>query len=344
MKKISVAVVGASGVIGQHYVALLQNHPWFELTCLAASDGSSNRNYEELVKDKWYPDSPLPTGYVLQTLEEVLKRKPSLIFSALPNEVAAEYDLACASAGLGVISSASFHRNFSDTPLIIPEINAAHLLLIQEQQRNRKWQKGFIVSKPNCALQSFLIPLAPLHREFTIESLSVTTLQAISGAGQSLTPSSINNNIIPYIAGEEEKVEEEPHKILGTLFENKIIPSDFPITAQCNRVPIIHGHTACFSFRLKKKVTKEEILSLWKQSSSLTLPSAPSQPIFYHEAADRPQPKLDLDGMGVIVGRLRSCPVFDWRCVALSHNAIRGGAGGGILTAELLYKEGYCRG
>lgn len=315
MRKISVGILGATGVIGQHYVSLLQNHPWFEITCLAASTASDS--YEEVVRDRWHQTRPIPKGYQLTTLDTF---KPcELVFSALPNHLAKEYEPRQRGT---VISSASCHRKSS--PIIIPEINPHHL------------GKSKIIAKPNCAIQSFLLPLAPLHKRAQIRSLSVTTLQAISGAGNSaMTSQAIQDNVIPYIEGEESKIESEPLKILD---------AHFPISAACNRVPVLHGHLVCVSVSFNKKLTREEILKIWREPSTLRLPSAPQFPVIYTEDPERPQPTLDRDtegGMSVTVGRLRPCPLLDWRFVALSHNAIRGGAGGGILIAEQLKQEGY---
>jgi aspartate-semialdehyde dehydrogenase len=279
--KIKVGLLGSTGVIGQSYLSLLQNHPWFEL---ASPDASS------------------------------------LIFSALPNEIAALEEPLFLARGCTIISSASLNRKTA--PLIIPEINPHHL------------QRG-LIAKPNCAIQSFLLPLAPLHRKGKIRSLAITTLQAISGAGKNGLPShAIHDNVIPYIDGEEERLETEPLKILEAAF---------PISAQCTRVPVLHGHLACVSVSFHHPLTREEILATWSQPSNLTLPSAPHYPVIYNEAPDRPQTRLDRDagnGMSVTVGRLRPSTLFDWSFVALSHNAIRGGAGGGILIAELLKQEG----
>jgi len=316
--KISVGILGATGVIGQHYVSLLQNHPWFEITCLAASKPADS--YEDAVRNLWHQTRPIPKGYTLCSLEDFTPCE--LVFSALPNHLAAEYEPRLAKKGCRIISSASCHRESS--PVIIPEINPHHIKTSQ------------IITKPNCAIQSFLLPLAPLHKKATIRSLSVTTLQAISGAGNSgLASHSIHDNVIPYIEGEESKLETEPLKILD---------AHFPISAHCNRVPVLHGHLVCVSVSFNKILTREEILDTWREPSPLSLPSAPKFPVIYHEAPERPQARLDRDaegGMSVTVGRLRPCPLFDWRFVALSHNAVRGGAGGGILIAEKLKQEGY---
>lgn len=313
MKK-SVGILGATGMIGQHYVSLLHNHPWFDLVSLASSTPSES--YDKVVKNSWHPSSPIPTGYSLTSLDDF---KPcEIIFSALPNNLAQRYEPFFAQMGCTVISSASCYR--SCVPIIIPEVNAHQIF------------KSALLAKPNCVVPSFLIPLAPLHKRAKIKALSVTSLQAISGAGMNgLSASAIYDNVIPHISGEEEKLESEPLQILE---------SDFPISAHCNRVFVLHGHLVCVSVSFEKKLEYEEILSIWEEPSSLSSPTAPKHPIMYHHSIERPQTRLDRDassGMSVSVGRLRRCPILDWRFVALSNNLVRGGAGGGVLIAESLY-------
>lgn len=327
MRKLSVGILGATGVIGQQLLAQLKDHPWFEVTTLRASDASIGENYGSLTVQSL--DDPYTCDFV---------------FSALPNELAQIYEPQLAQSGISVITSASAHRNTADIPLIIPEVNASHIKILDHQKKGRGW-KGFIAAKPNCTLQSFLIPLAPLHRQFQIDKIFLTTLQAISGAGKSLDPSLIEDNVIPFIENEEEKTETEPLKILGSLKEGHI-QSDpsISISAHCNRIPVTHGHLSCLSVSFRKKTTIEEILKIWSSSSELKLPTAPAHPILYSHESNRPQTRLDRDagqGMSVTVGRLRTCPILDWRFVSLSHNLIRGGAGGSLLLAELLYQEGY---
>ncbi|MCH9627825.1 MAG: Aspartate-semialdehyde dehydrogenase 2 [Chlamydiales bacterium] len=315
--KIPVGILGATGVIGQQYVALLHDHPWFEIKSLAATHASPS--YKQAVQSRWHASKPIPEGYSLSSLENF--EPCPLIFSALPNTLAAVYEPKLVEAGSTVISSASCHRG--SAPIIIPEINAHHLT-------------GKLITKPNCALQAFLLPLAPLHRKANICGLSVTTLQAMSGAGHSgLLSQEIEGNVIPLIDGEEEKLENEPLKILEARF---------PISAHCNRIPVIHGHMACVSVAFEYPLSYEDILAEWNQPNALTLPSAPRYPVIYCDDPARPQTRLDRDageGMSVTVGRLRHCPLLEWRFVALSHNTIRGGAGGGVLTAELLKQEGH---
>ncbi len=315
--KIPVGILGATGVIGQQYVALLHNHPWFEIKSLVASHASSS--YTETVRTKWHVSTPIPEGYSLCSLEDFAPCP--LVFSALPNALAATYEPQLVKAGCTVISSASCHRESS--PVIIPEINPHHLT-------------GKLITKPNCALQSFLLPLAPLHRKANICGLSVTTMQAMSGAGhRGLLSQAIQDNVIPLIEGEEEKLENEPLKILEARF---------PISAHCNRVPVLHGHLACISVAFEYPLSYEDILAEWNQPNALSLPSAPRYPVIYCDEPARPQTRLDRDaggGMSVSVGRLRPCPLLEWRFVALSHNTVRGGAGGGVLIAELLKQKGH---
>jgi aspartate-semialdehyde dehydrogenase len=263
------------------------------------------------------------------------------------------YEELYAARGIPVLTNAGFHRRSVDVPVLIPEVNPEHAAVIPIQQKNRHWREGFIVAKPNCSLQSYMIPLAPLHRHFKIKRLLLTTMQAISGAGYpGISSMDIMDNIIPYIANEEEKSEQEPLKIWGTVSDSSILPThDLLISAHCNRVSVLDGHMACVSVQFEQRPSQEEILNLWRNFQGLPqtihLPSAPPSPIAYLEDNDRPQPKRDRNfgnGMGVSVGRLRECPLFDYRFVGLSHNTIRGAAGGGILNAELLVHLGYLEG
>jgi aspartate-semialdehyde dehydrogenase len=355
MKKIPVGILGATGMVGQHYLHLLRAHPWFEVTFLAASDASSGKKFREAVLGRWHHDTALLEQFGelhVHRFDEIprAKKSCSFVFSAMTTEGAKVYEELYAQAGLPVISNACYHRMTSDIPLLIPEVNPEHAKIIPIQQKNRKWKRGFIAVKPNCSLQSYMIPLFPLHRHFQIEALILTSLQAISGAGHpGLSSLDILDNVIPHIADEEEKSEREPLKILGKLGNNQIKPaSNIAISAHCNRVPVREGHLACVSVRFKQKPSREEILELWTHFCALPqemiLPSAPKRAIIYQHESDRPQPRLDKHqggGMAVTVGRLRPCPVFDFRFVALSHNTIRGAAGGGILNAEFLLHQGY---
>lgn len=336
-----VGILGATGMVGQQYVQLLQNHPFFEVAFLAASKESAGKSYEEALKGKSFCDLPSSIRRMLvHSIDEIPEDIP-FVFSALATEAAKIYEVQYAAAGIGVMSNASVHRLEPDVPLLIPEINADHIKLIPIQQMNRGWKKGFIVAKPNCSLQSYLLPLYPLHKQFQMERAVITTMQAVSGAGYpGVSSIDMIDNIIPYIQGEEEKSESEPLKILGE--------SSFSLSVHCNRVPVLDGHMACVSVKFKQKPKKEEILSLWSSfqgaPQKMQLPSAPLYPLIYREENDRPQPRLDRDagkGMAVTIGRLRDCSVFDIRFVALSHNTLRGAASGGILNAELLYKSEY---
>lgn len=312
MSKISVGLLGASGLVGEEYLRLLKNHPQFEVVF------QPNRN----------------------TLLDFDAARPcQFLFSALPSDKAQQVELEYAKRGFPIFSSASCHRLEEDIPLIIPEINPDHLEMIPLQQKRRGWEKGFIVAKPNCTLQSYLLPLYPLHKRFQLERLAVTNLQAITGAGRTFK---LSGNIIPYISGEEEKSETEPLKILGTWDGSRLHPALLVISSHCNRVPVLHGHLACVSASFKKKPTLDQVLEAWETFPGLDLPTAPKRPLLYFEENDRPQPLLDASydrGMAVAVGRLRSCSLFDIRFTALSHNLIRGAAGGGVLTAELYYEK-----
>lgn len=359
MYKIPIAILGATGTVGQRYVALLANHPWFQIEWLGASSQSTGLKYAQAVQGRWMLPTPMPLNVselLLQPSDEIeaIASCTKLVFSAVDSLVAKQIEEPLAAAGLGVISNSSYHRSVADIPLIIPEINSEHLELIHTQRKNREWSTGFIVAKPNCSLQSYLIPLKPWHDLFGIDKILLTTLQAVSGAGLPGPPAlSMLNNIIPFISGEEEKSEIEPLKILSPLIDRSTRPILGPppaikISAQCTRVPISDGHTACVSVSLKTPTTLEQLKAAWQTFQSipqqLQLPSAPNQPIYYLSENDRPQPLLDRNhenGMAVSVGRLRPCPILNYRFVGLSHNTLRGAAGGGVLIAELLTKHHY---
>lgn len=352
MSKIAVGVLGATGMVGQQYVQLLAHHPWFELTFLAGSHAS--KTYGEAVCGRWHSATPLPEHIAKMAVhapEDIVRAKSACraLFSAMSTEGAKVYEAQYAEAGLAVISNAAYHRSFSDVPLLIPEINPDHTSIIPAQQKRRGWQSGFIVVKPNCSIQSYMIPLFPLHSQFKLKSLIITTLQAISGAGHpGIASLDIADNIIPHIEGEEEKSESEPLKILGEICDGHIKPlQGVAISTHCNRVPVTDGHLACVSMQFETKPQREEIIALWEGFGGVAdLPSAPVKPMIYHEESNRPQTRLDRlagKGMAISVGRLRPCSVFDYRFVALSHNTIRGAAGGGVLNGELLIKQGYLR-
>ena len=355
MKKLRCGILAGTGMVGQKYIQLLENHPWFEVTYITASERSAGKKFKEAVEGRWHMPTEMPNSIkdiMVEGMENIDKCKKSFdfVFSALDSGPAKEWEEKYAEAGIPVVSNASAHRHTPDVPMLIPEINADHLDIIETQKKNRGWDDGFIVVKPNCSLQSYMTPLYAIHKKYPMKRAIITTMQAVSGAGHpGVSSFDIMDNVIPYIGGEEEKSEREPQKILGKIEGNKITYNeDFQISAHCNRVPTIDGHMACVSVEFEKKPTREEILKLWKnfkgEPQELNLPMAPKQPIIYREEPNRPQTRLDRDadkGMACVVGRLRECNVFQWRFVALSHNTVRGAAGGGILNAELLYKKGY---
>ncbi len=355
MRKLRVGILAGTGMVGQKYISLLDNHPWFKVVYVTASEKSAGKKYSEAVEGRWHIPTKIPEdikSLIIKDMDAIgeVKKSCDFVFSALDSEPAKEWEEKYAQAGIKVVSNASSFRHTPDVPMIIPEINPEHLNIIPIQQKNRGWKKGFIVVKPNCSLQSYMTPLYVLHKKFKLKKAVITTLQAVSGAGHpGVSSLDIIDNVIPYIKGEEEKSEREPQKILGRIEGKGIVNNeDFQISAHCNRVPTIDGHMACVSAEFEKKPTREEILELWNNfkglPQKLNLPFAPEQPIIYKEELDRPQTRLDREadkGMACICGRLRECKVLHWRFVALSHNLIRGAAGGGILNAELLYKKGF---
>lgn len=355
MKKIPVGILGATGMVGQQYLQLLSDHPWFEITFLASSEQSAGKTYAEAVRGRWHQNGPLKESLgklYVHTIDDMglCAKNCRLVFSAVTTNIAKVYEEKYATAGLVVLSNASYHRSSPDVPVLIPEINAEHLNIIPQQRKNRNWETGFIIVKPNCSIQSYMIPLVTLHKKFKVKKILVTTLQAVSGAGYpGVSSMDIHDNIIPYIQGEEEKSEKEPLKIWGSIQENKIVDaSDISLSVHCNRVPVLDGHMACVSVEFAHKPSFDDMLEAWHSFESLPqqlkLPSAPEKAIVYRTEEDRPQPRLDRlegKGMAITIGRLRVCPLFHYRFVALSHNTIRGAAGGGILNAELLYKQGY---
>jgi len=362
MEKLKIGILGATGIVGQNYIKLLQNHPWFQIVDVAASSRSAGKTYEDAVKAKWQMPIPIP-----KDLKDIIVREVqdynsvpsdlSFVFSAInmpTKDQIKEVEFKYAENGIPVISNNSAHRWTPDVPMIIGEINNDHVNIIPIQKKNRGFTDGFVVVKPNCSLQSYLTTIYALERAgYKIEKLIITTLQAVSGAGYPGVPSlDMIDNIVPYIGGEEEKTEEEPLKILGKVGENGIInDNSIQISATCTRVPVVDGHTACVNMKFKNKVpSKEEIIKIWTDFRSgpqeLELPFAPKQPIIYLDNIDRPQPKKDRDndkGMAVTVGRLRKDNVFDFKFIALSHNTVRGAAGGAILNAELLKTKGFIK-
>jgi len=338
-KKYRVGILGATGTVGQRFVQLLENHPQFEITALAASDRSAGKVFAEACA--WKLAGTIPEyvrEIVVQPIDPPLDC--DIVFSSLPSSAAREAEEAFARAGYPVISNSSSYRMDEDVPLLIPEINADHVALIERQKQKRGFSKGFIVTNPNCAVISIAPPLAALHRRFGVEAAVVTTLQAISGAGYPGVASlDIFDNVIPYIAGEEPKVETESQKILGKIGNDGIAVADFALSAQCFRVPVIDGHTASVRVDLREKATLEDVVSAMTSFPSLGLYSSPERFIEVTDEPSRPQPRLDRDngkGMAITVGRVFPDNIFDYRFVAMSHNTVRGAAGSAILNAELL--------
>lgn len=344
-RKIEVGILGATGMVGQSFVKFLQNHPWFEIRWLGASDRSAGKKYSEATA--WRLDGEMPETVRDIVVEECRPgNAPRLVFSAMDASVATEIERAFAEAGHFVVSNSKNHRMEPDVPLLIPEVNPDHLRLAPIQRRNRGW-RGLIVTNPNCTTVVLTMALAPL-RPFGITRVIMTSMQAISGAGYpGVAGMDINANIIPFIGGEEEKVESEPLKILGRFTGEAIEPLAARISAHCNRVPVVDGHTETVSVELESKPSFDELVSAFRSFRGLPqergLPSAPPHPVIYMEQRDRPQPRRDVErehGMAVFVGRLRPCPVLDWKFVALGHNTVRGAAGAAVLNAELMYSEG----
>ncbi len=343
MKKYRVGILGATGTVGQRFAQLLEGHPQFEITALAASDRSAGKAYSEACAWKLAGSIPKSVrGIMVRPIEPPLDC--DIVFSSLPSAVARETEEAFARAGYPVISNSSSYRMDEDVPLLIPEINREHLGLIQGQRANRGFTKGFIVTNPNCAVTSFAPPLAALHQRFGVESAIVTTMQAVSGAGYPGVASlDIMDNVIPYIAGEEPKVETEAQKIIGEFTDGTIVKADFPVSAQCFRVNVIDGHMVSVRVNLKGNASLEEVAEAMRSFPSLDLHTSPKQFIDVTDEPSRPQTRLDRDkgnGMTITVGRIFPDNIYDYRFVALSHNTVRGAAGGAILNAELLISEG----
>ena len=350
MERRNVGILGATGAVGQRFIQLLADHPWFQITWLAASDRSAGKTYAEACQ--WKLDTPLPARIakmVLQpnTPEGAGTELPRIIFSSVDAPIARELEPKFAAAGCAVISNSSAFRMATDVPLVVPEVNADHLEMI-EQQATRKVSGGYLVTNPNCCAIGLVLPLAPLQARFGIEKLFVSTMQAVSGAGYPGVASlDILGNVIPYIKNEEEKLQEEVAKLLGAAGGGSFQPAPLSLSAHCNRVAVIDGHTECVSIKLRKPATHAQILAAWaefqplhgKGLDGLHLPSAPVSPVEYAPEETRPQPRLDLmrgNGMATTVGRLRPCSLFDWKFTLLSHNTIRGAAGAAILNAEIL--------
>ncbi|MBR4205022.1 MAG: aspartate-semialdehyde dehydrogenase [Clostridia bacterium] len=354
--KLKCAVIGATGMVGQRFLTLLENHPYFEVAAVAASARSAGRPYEEAVAGRWKMKTPVPDAVRSMTVLDAADVKAvadlvDFVFCAvdMPKEQILALEESYAKAEIPVISNNSANRWGGDIPMVIPEINAAHLDVIASQKKRLGTSRGFIAVKPNCSIQSYVPALTPL-RKYGIREVLVTTYQAISGAGRTFdTWPEMADNVIPYIGGEEEKSEREPLKIWGEVKGGVIVPAKAPlITTQCIRVPVSDGHTAAVFVSFENTPPRETILEEWRSfrglPQMLNLPSAPEQFITYFEENDRPQAKLDRDlygGMGVSCGRLRTDAIFDYKFVGLSHNTLRGAAGGGVLIAELLYRQGY---
>ncbi len=359
MSKIRVGVLGATGMVGQNFIRLLRNHPWFEVSYVAASPRSAGKTYADAVAGRWHMDQEIPEDVkplIVMNASNVGDAKPhcELVFSAVDLDKQAIRDLesAYAAAGFPVVSNNSAHRWTDDVPMIVPEVNPGHVEIIAHQRQHYGWTKGLIAVKPNCSLQSYMTPVyALIEAGYAVESLVITTLQAVSGAGYPGVSSwDMIDNIVPYIGGEDEKSEQEPLKILGTIQDGKILSTDgIKISAQCNRVPVLDGHTASVSVKFKDaKPSKEHMIEIWRsfvgEPQKLELPTAPNPALIYRDEPNRPQPRKDRDagnGMAITMGGLRECPVLDYRFVALSHNTIRGAAGGAILGAELIKAKGY---
>ncbi|HEX3127993.1 MAG TPA: aspartate-semialdehyde dehydrogenase [Thermoanaerobaculia bacterium] len=345
MRKIEVGILGATGTVGQRFVQILEEHPWFEVKWLAASDRSAGKRYREATS--WQLEGEPPATVADLAVEEAVPgRGPKLVFSSMASNQAAEIERAFASEGHVVVSNSSHYRMAGDVPLLVPEVNPGHLGLLPGQRRERGWS-GAIVTNPNCAAVGLVMALAPL-KVFGLMNAMVTTFQAVSGAGYPGVPSlDALGNVIPYIGGEEEKVESEPQKILGDLVGDRIEPLPLAVSASCHRVPTIDGHMVAVSLEFERKPTREELVEALAGFRGLPqerdLPTAPKRPIHVMEAPDRPQTRKDVNlegGMATAVGRIRECSIFDWKLVTLSHNVLRGAAGAAVLNAELMKSEG----
>lgn len=344
--KVPVAILGATGSVGQRFVELLATHPWFEIVYVAASERSAGKRYGEVVN--WLMPTPIPAHIANMIIMPcVPDMSCPLIFSGLDSSVAGDIETEFASAGYIVVSNARNHRMQPDVPLLIPEVNASHLDLLKLQ----KFPKGKIITNPNCSTIGLSLALKPIHDAFGIKSAHVVTMQAVSGAGYpGISSIDIMDNVIPYINGEEQKIEQEPLKILGSFNKDieHIHPAAIKISAQCNRVAVSDGHTECVSLSLNTKATPKDLIDAWHNYKGdvhkMGLPFAPKQPIYYFSEHNFPQPKLHRNlerGMAISIGRLRECPLMDYKFTLLSHNTIRGAAGGAILCAELLLNSGH---
>ena len=349
-KKIRVGILGATGAVGQRFIQLLQGHPWFEVTALCSSQRTAGRRYAEACN--WNLRGGMPDHLRDVTLQHCVPDVDcDIVFSALPASSATEIELAFAQAGYTVCSNARSHRYEADVPLLIPEVNPEHLGLIDIQRRTRGWT-GLLATNPNCSTTHLVSALHPLHERFGIKKVFVATLQAVSGAGYpGVSSMDMVDNVVPYIEGEEEKIEEkEPHKLLGKFNGTDIDYADFVVSAHCHRVAVRNGHLEAVSVEFERNPSREELLAAWLDyrplPQQLELPSAPQPALLYTDQPDRPQPRLDrmagsVPGMATVIGRLRPDPLFDWKFLVLGHNTIRGAAGGSLLNAELLVAKGY---
>jgi len=344
---IRVGVLGATGAVGQRFVELLADHPWFKLTALTASDSSAGRPYSDACR--WLLSSDMPSNVADMVVNETSPTIDcDLVFSALPGSLAGPVEEDFASAGYGVFSNASAHRQDCDVPLLIPEVNPDHVSLIATQRSRRGWQRGFIVTNPNCSAVMLTMALAPLHSEFGLRSVLVSTMQGLSGAGYPGVPSlDALDNVIPFIGGEEDKLSLEPRKMLGEIRGESIDFASFAISAHCSRVPAREGHLEMVSVALENPAEPADFLKAWHAwnplPQQLDLPTAPQPPLIVRTEPDRPQTRLDRDagrGMAVSVGRVRTCDVLDIKFVALGHNTVRGAAGASVLNAELMVARG----
>jgi aspartate-semialdehyde dehydrogenase len=336
--------------VGQRFVEALAGHPWFELTALTASETSAGRRYGDACR--WLLSSDMPAGVADMPVQATAPTIDcQLVFSALPAEQAGPGEEAFAAAGYGVFSNASAHRRDVDVPLLIPEVNPEHLALIEVQRARRGWERGFIVTNPNCSAVMLTVALAPLHMRFGVCSVLVTTMQGLSGAGYpGLSALDALDNVIPFVNGEEEKMSSEPRKMLGRLVDGGVEPAGFAVSAHCNRVPAREGHLETVSVALQARATPQAIVDAWREwqplPQQLQLPSAPQPALVVRPEADRPQTRLDRDagrGMAVSVGRVRACDVLDIKFVVLGHNTVRGAAGASVLNAELMLAQGMIR-
>ncbi|MBN2678014.1 MAG: aspartate-semialdehyde dehydrogenase [Anaerolineaceae bacterium] len=349
MRKIPAAILGATGVVGQRFIQMLAEHPWFEIIALVGSERSAGRTYAEA--SRWViPGNPPEHVNEMPILPLDASIPGRVAFSALPVDVARQIEPRLAEAGFAVCSNAATFRLEPDVPVIIPEVNGDHIALLEEQHKNRGW-KGLIVTSPNCTTTGIVMALKPLHQAYEVVRFMAVSFQAISGAGHPGVPFlDASDNLIPFIQGEEEKIERESRALLGCMRNGRRVDAEIIISAQSNRAPVLHGHTICLSVGFKHKPSPQEAIETLQKyrgpKLTWTLPSAPAHPVIVRHEPDRPQPRRDRDtdhGMVTTVGRVRSCPLLDLRLVSVVHNAIRGAAGGSVLNAELLVAAGYIK-